>query len=65
MKHIENLFIDTVLGFFDGLERIQNMFRKKPKVTYLTANIDWCTNSNWMERLISYKQLDLWTSNKH
>lgn len=64
MKHLIRLFTDIVLGFLEGLERIYNMFRKKPQPSLLAANINWCTSSQWMDRLVSYKQLDLWTFDK-
>jgi len=64
MKYLIRLFTDTVLGFVEGTERIQNMFRKKPQPSLLAANINWCTHSEWMDRLVSYKQLELWTADK-
>jgi hypothetical protein len=64
MKHLIRLFTDTVLGFVEGTERIQDMFRKKPQPSLLAANIVWCTHSEWMDRLVSYKQLELWTADK-
>jgi len=64
MNHLIRLFTDTVLGFYDGVERIQNLFRKKPTPSLLVTNIDWCTNSSWMDRLVAFKQLSLWTADK-
>ena len=64
MKHLIRLFTDVVLGFIEGLERMRNMFRKKPQPSLLTSNINWCTNSGWMDRLVAYKQLELWTFDK-
>lgn len=64
MTHLIRLFTDTALSFIEGLERIKNMFRKKTEPSLLAANIDWCTHSGWMDRLVSYKQLELWTADK-
>jgi hypothetical protein len=64
MTHLIRLFSDMVLSFIEGLERIKNMFRKKTEPSLLAANIDWCTNCGWMDRLVSYKQLELWTADK-
>lgn len=64
MKHLIHLFTDIVLGFYDGLDRIQNMFRRKSQPSLLVANVDWCTHSEWMDRLVAYKQLELWTCDK-
>jgi hypothetical protein len=55
------MFVDGVLEFFDGIERIQNVFKRKKQPSLLACNIWWCTNSGWMDRLVAYKQLDLWT----
>jgi hypothetical protein len=39
---------------------------RKPKPTSLLAHsIDFSTNAGWMERLVAYRQLDIWLSNKH
>ena len=64
MKHLKNLFIDGILEFVEGWDRLGNIFRKKNKISLLAANIDWCTNSGWMDRLVAYRQLELWTFDK-
>ncbi len=64
MKHLIRLFTDIVLGFIEAVERIQNMFRKKPQPSLIVDNINWCTRSEWMDRLVAYKQLELWTHGK-
>lgn len=64
MNHLMRLFTDVVLGFYDSLERFQNLFRKKKELSLLGANIYWCTHCEWMDRLIAYKQLELWTFDK-
>ena len=55
---------DLILGFLEGIERLKRPFEEKPVPSLIVLNIDWCTNSSWMDRLVSYKQLDLWTLNK-
>jgi hypothetical protein len=64
MIHLIRLFADMVLSFIEGLERMRNMFRKKTEPSLLASNINWCTRSGWMDRLVSYKQLELWTADK-
>ena len=64
MNHLIRLFTDLVLGFYDAVERIQNLFRKKPQPSLICFNIDWCTRSEWMDRLVAYKHIDLWTADK-
>lgn len=65
MKHIYNLISDTIIGFIEGIERLYNIFnRKKVSPSLVVQNVLWCTDSSWMDRLIAYKQLDLWTD-KH
>jgi hypothetical protein len=55
------MFVDGMLEFFDGIERIQNVFKRKKQPSLLAYNIWWCTNSEWMDRLVAYRQLNLWT----
>lgn len=64
MKHLENLFIDMILEFVEAMERTINLFRKKTQPSLLAINIVWCTHAEWMDRLVAYKQLNLWTLNK-
>lgn len=64
MKHLKNLFIDLFLEFVEAMERTVNLFRKKTQPSLLAINIDWCTHSEWMDRLVAYKQLNLWTLDK-
>ncbi len=64
MIHLIRLFTDIVLGSIDAIERIQNMFRKKPQTSLIVDNINWCTRSGWMDRLVAYRQLELWTADK-
>lgn len=62
MKHLKNLFVDLILELFDAYDRTARLFRKKPQPSLTAANIYWCTHSEWMDRLVAYKQLDLWTA---
>ena len=64
MKHLKNLFIDLILEFVEAMERTVNLFRKKTQPSLLAININWCTYSKWMDRLVAYKQLNLWTLDK-
>jgi len=61
MKHLENLFISMVVEVIEAWDRIANIFRKKPKPSLIASNIYWCTHSEWMDRLVAYKHLELWT----
>lgn len=64
MKHVKYLFTDMILDFLEGLDRLSNIFRKKPKPSLIASNVFWMTDSEWMDRLIAYKQLELWTADK-
>jgi hypothetical protein len=64
MKHIYWFITDSILNFIEGLNRIKNTFRKKNKPSLIASNIFWMTDSEWMERLVAYKQLELWTADK-
>lgn len=61
MKHLNNLFIDWFLELVEAYDRTVNLFRKKPKPSLVADNVLWFTNSEWMDRLVAYKQLELWT----
>jgi len=64
MKYLYWFITDTILDFIEGLNRLRNVFRKKPKHSLIVSNVLWCTESEWMDRLVSYKQLELWTKDK-
>lgn len=64
MKYIFRLLADTILEIIEAYYRLRNMFKKKSEPSLLASNILWCTNSQWMERLYAYKQLELWTADK-
>ena len=61
MIHIQRLIADIVLELIEGIYRLRNVFRKKPKPSLIASNVFWCTDSEWMDRLVAYRQLDLWT----
>jgi hypothetical protein len=58
--------IDMLLDTVEGMERAYNAILRKhqPEPSFIIDNINWCTRSKWMDRLIAYKQLELWTFNK-
>jgi hypothetical protein len=53
-----------ILDIIEGLNRLKNLFRKKPQPSLIASNVFWLTDSEWMERLVAYKQLELWTHDK-
>ena len=64
MKYLYWFITDTILDLIEGLYRLRNTFRKKPEPSLIVSNVLWCTESEWMDRLVSYKQLELWTKDK-
>ena len=64
MKYIYRLIADGMIELIDGIERIQNIFKRKERPSLIACNVWWFTNSEWMDRLVAYKQLDLWTFNR-
>lgn len=60
MLHLERFFSDLVLDLIDCINRL-NVFKKTSCPSLIAHNIIWFTNSEWMDRLIAYKQLELWT----
>jgi hypothetical protein len=64
MKHVYWFVTDMILELIEGLNRIKNIIRKKPEPSLIASNVFWLTDSEWMERLVSYHQLELWTNNK-
>ncbi len=62
MKYLLWFIADQILEMKDAYDRLFK--RSKAAPSLVVNNINWCTNSTWMERLTSYKQLDLWTCNK-
>lgn len=61
MNHILKLLVDGLIELYEAGERTVNIFRKKPTPSLTASNILWCTHSEWMDRLVAYKQLELWT----
>jgi hypothetical protein len=64
MKHLYWFITDMILDLIEGLYCLRNIFRKKSKHSLIVSNVLWCTESEWMDRLVSYKQLELWTKDK-
>jgi hypothetical protein len=61
MQHLYWLITDMILEIIEGLHRIKKAFRKKPEPSLVVLNTFWVTDSEWMDRLVAYKQLELWT----
>ena len=49
----------------DLLHDLMLLIRKPKQPSLLANSIDFATNAGWMERLVAYRQLDIWLSNKH
>jgi hypothetical protein len=64
MKYIYWIITDLILDLIEGLYFVKNVFRKKHKPSLIASNVFWMTDSEWMERLVAYKQLELWTADK-
>jgi hypothetical protein len=64
MKHLYWFITDMILELIEGLNRIKNVLRKKSKPSLIASNVLWMTDSGWMDRLVSYRQLELWTADK-
>jgi hypothetical protein len=41
------------------------LIRKPKQPSLLARSMEFSTNGGWMERLVAYRQLDIWLSNKH
>ena len=54
-------------GFIrDFVHDVMLLIRKpKPQPSLLAYSMEFSTNAGWMERLVAYRQLDNWLSNKH
>ena len=61
MIHVQRMFIDMFLEVVEAWDRTVSLFRKKPKPSLIASNVFWCTDSEWMDRLVAYRQLELWT----
>ena len=62
MKYLLWFITEQILEMKDAWDRLFKRSRVEPSL--IVNNIYWCTNSTWMDRLVSYKQLNLWTVNK-
>lgn len=50
----------------DAWHDLMLLFRKpKPQPSLLAEGIIWFNNVPWVPRLVAYRQLDIWLSNKH
>jgi hypothetical protein len=65
MKYVLWFIADQILEMKDSWDSSIRFFKRtKTEPSLLVNNINWCTRSGWMDRLVSYKQLELWTLNK-
>jgi hypothetical protein len=64
MKYLYWFITDAILNLIEGLNRIKNIFCKRVEPSLIASNVFWVTDSEWMERLNAYKQLELWTADK-
>jgi hypothetical protein len=65
MKYLLWFIADQILEMKDTWDRSIRFFKQtKTKPSLVVANIDWCTRSGWMDRLVAYKQLELWTHDR-
>jgi hypothetical protein len=49
----------------DFVHDVMLLIHKPKQPSLLAHSIDFSTNAGWMERLVAYRQLDIWLSNKH
>jgi hypothetical protein len=63
MIHLQRFICDLILDTLQGFESL-NIFKSKPIPSLIAYNVYWCTNSEWLDRLIAYKQLEFWTYKK-
>jgi hypothetical protein len=49
----------------DFVHDVMLLIRQPKPPSLLAHSIDFSTNAGWMERLVAYRQLDIWLSNKH
>jgi hypothetical protein len=65
MIYLYRFVADVCIDTLEGMQRLVNFFkRKKDKPSLIVCNVLWFTESNWVERLVAYKQLELWTADK-
>jgi hypothetical protein len=63
MKQVKYMLGDLIVAICETMISLFNRVVRKPqpRPSLLAHNIAWCTESNWLERLRAYKQMDLWT----
>ena len=49
----------------DFVHDLMLLIRQPKQPSLLAHSIDFATNAGWMERLVAYRQLDIWLSKKH
>ena len=49
----------------DFVHDLMLLIRQPKQPSLLAHSIDFATNAGWMERLVAYRQLDIWLYNKH
>lgn len=49
----------------DLVHDVMLLIRQPKQPSLLAHSIYFATNAGWMERLVAYRQLDIWLSNKH
>jgi hypothetical protein len=65
MKYLLWFIADQILEMKDAWDRSIRFFKRtKTEPSLIAANVNWCTRSEWMDRLVAYKQLDLWTHDR-
>ena len=65
MKYLLWFIADRILEVKDTWDYcIRFIKRTKTKPSLIVDNINWCTRSGWIDRLVAYKQLELWTADK-
>lgn len=64
MKQMKHAVVDVVLDVVEYFERIINCIKRVPRPgpTLLAHNIEWFTNSEWIERLVAFKHVNDYTS---
>jgi hypothetical protein len=65
MKYVLWFIADRILEMKDVWDRSIRFFKRtKTEPSLVVNNINWCTRSGWMDRLVAYKQLELWTHDR-
>jgi hypothetical protein len=65
MKYVLWFIADRILEMKDAWDCFVSFLKQtKYQPSLIVDNINWCTRSKWMDRLVAYKQLELWTADK-